>query len=232
MTSEIALVDGDSPCVFKRCRNPIYVEWLSREHRALRALAGVDLPVPRAVDYARIDTADGTSEAWLVMSRLPGRALWKEMIDADSERRAHLLRRVGQLLKRLHAAPVPAALQSESPWLDRILAEAEANLAWCDGSPELLADLRRRRPAPARESLIHGDFTLENVLLDEDERLSVIDWSGGAQGDPRCDVALALQTEPEFPLGEMELSAFFEGYGGVPFDWTSRRWFEDLYEFF
>ncbi len=30
----------------------------------------------------------------------------------------------------------------------------------------------------------------------------------------------------------MELSAFFEGYGMAPIDTITRRWFEDLYEFF
>ena len=62
--------------------------------------------------------------------------------------------------------------------------------------------------------------------------MSLIDWSGGAQGDPRCDLTLALQTEPEIELDEFELAAFFEGYGGAPLDRATRRWFEDLYEFF
>ena len=62
--------------------------------------------------------------------------------------------------------------------------------------------------------------------------MSLVDFSGGAQGDPRCDVALALQTEPEFALGDRELAAFHEGYGGGPVDKVTRQWFEDLYEFF
>jgi hypothetical protein len=41
-----------------------------------------------------------------------------------------------------------------------------------------------------------------------------------------------LNTEPEIELGEIELAAFFEGYGGAPLDRSTRRWFEDLYEFF
>jgi aminoglycoside phosphotransferase (APT) family kinase protein len=232
MTSEVALVGGESPCVVKRCRNPIYLDWLSREHRALEALADSGLPLPRAIDYARVDTGNGRREAWLVMSRLEGRPLWNAMLDADAARRAHLLREVGRLLKRVHAAPVPAALRQESSWLDRMLVEAEGNLTWCDGTPDLLADLRRRRPPPVPEVLIHGDLTLENLLLADDDRMSVIDWSGGDQGDPRCDIALALQTEPEFRLGDMERAAFFEGYGVAPLDPASRRWFEDLYEFF
>ena len=92
MTSEVAFVDGDRQCVVKRCRDPIYLEWLSREHRVLQALAASPLPVPRVLDYADVDATDGGREAWLVMSRLEGRPLWTEVVAADSQRRAQLLR--------------------------------------------------------------------------------------------------------------------------------------------
>jgi hypothetical protein len=62
--------------------------------------------------------------------------------------------------------------------------------------------------------------------------MSLIDWSGGDQGDPRYDVAVALETEPEVELGHAELAAFFGGYGGVGIDRATRRWLEELYEFF
>ena len=231
MTSDVAFVDGDVRCVLKRCREPIYLEWLSREHRVLRALADSRLPIPRVLDYAELDTED-RHEAWLVMSRLDGRSLWKEILQANPKQRADLLRRVGELLKRLHATPVPGALAAESPWVDRKLAKARENLAWCDGTAELLADLHRRRLQPVPEVLIHGDLALDNVLITSDGAMSFIDWSDGDQGDPRYDLALALQTEPEIQLSDMEETAFFEGYGIAPIDRITRRWFEDLYEFF
>jgi aminoglycoside phosphotransferase (APT) family kinase protein len=132
----------------------------------------------------------------------------------------------------LHATPVPIGLRSESPWVDRMLAEARDNLVWCDGTVELLADLRHRRPGPVPEVLIHGDLALDNILVGAEDAMSLIDWSDGAQGDPRYDLALSLRTEPEIELGEIELAAFFEGYGGVPVDRATRRWFVNLYEFF
>jgi aminoglycoside phosphotransferase (APT) family kinase protein len=232
MTSEVAFVDGDTRCVVKRCRDPIYLKRLSREHRVLRALADSPLPMPRVLGYAQVDGKEEGREAWLVMSRLEGHPLWNEILRTDSPRRAHLLRRVGELLKSLHVTPVPIGLRSESPWVDRMLAEARDNLGWCDGTVELLADLQHRRPEPVPEVLIHGDLALDNVLVAADDALSLIDWSDGGQGDPRCDLALALQTEPEIELSDFELAAFFEGYGGVPMDRSTRRWFEDLYEFF
>ena len=231
MTSEVAFVE-DTRCVFKRCRDPIYLEWLAREHRVLQALAPSPLPVPRVLGYAEVDTKEGGREAWLVTSRLEGRPLWNDILNANSQRRAQFLHRVGALLKQLHTTQVPFSMRSESSWLDRMLAQAQTNLAWCDGSAELLADLHRRRPEPVPEVVIHGDLALDNVLVAADDAMSLIDWSGGGEGDPRSDLALALQTEPEFELGESEVAAFFEGYGGMPMDPATRRWFEDLYEFF
>lgn len=232
MTSEVAFVEGDTPCVIKRCQEPHYLEWLSREHRVLLALADSSLPMPRVLGYAQVDKNEDGREAWLIMSRLEGRPLWNELLHANSQRRARLLQGVGELLRQLHATPVPIGLRSDSPWADRMLAEARDNLAWGDGTVELLADLRYRRPEPVPEVLIHGDLALDNVLLAAEDAMSLIDWSGGAQGDPRYDLALALHTEPEIELGEIELAAFFEGYGGVPMDRSTRRWFENLYEFF
>jgi hypothetical protein len=79
------------------------------------------------------------------MSRLDGRSLWSEILQANQKQRADLLRRLGNLLKRLHATPVPPLLAAESPWVDRTLVKASENLAWCDGTAEFLADLHRRR---------------------------------------------------------------------------------------
>ena len=80
--------------------------------------------------------------------------------------------------------------------------------------------------------LIHGDLALDNVLIDESGSLSLIDWSGGDCGDARYDIALALQTEPELTLTEEEKAAFHTAYGSAPLDAETRRWFEQLYEFF
>ncbi len=123
-------------------------------------------------------------------------------------------------------------LEGGPPWLTRTLAQAQQNLAWCDGSAELLAELARAPPAPVPEALVHGDLALDNVLVDTTGELGLVDWSQGDSGDPRTDVALALQTLPETELTQDEQRAFYEGYGGAPLDEYTRRWFEQLYDFF
>ena len=231
MTSDVALVDGAGLSVaIKRCSNPIYVEWLRREHQVLKALADLDLPVPRVLDFAEIEK-DGERQVWLIMSKLPGRSLLASL-EATPHNRAELLARLGQLAKRLHGTPVPSALAAESPWIDRMLVQAEHNLPWCDGSPSLLGDLHQRRPSAVPEVLIHGDLALDNVLVGEDGALSLIDWSGGGQGDPRWDIALALDTQPDVTLRPDDIAAFENAYGQTLPDAAIQRWFLNLYEFF
>jgi aminoglycoside phosphotransferase (APT) family kinase protein len=232
MTSDVAFATGTGPAVaVKRCDHPVYLPWLRREHSVLRALADTGLRVPAVMGYEERSQAS-RAEGWLITTRLAGTSLWRVVLERNPGARGPLFRALGALLRRLHATPVPAALASAQPWLARTLAQAQQNLAWCDGSAELLAELERSAPAPVPEVLIHGDLALDNVLIDEAGELGLVDWSQGGPGDPRTDVALALQTLPEAVLTHDEQDAFYDGYGQAPLDEYTRRWFEQLYEFF
>jgi len=232
MTSEVAFVDDHGRrSVLKRCREPIYIEWLRREHQVLVALSEVSFRLPRVLGYHEVRRENRVVDTWLHMTRLPGQSLWDVLLESPGQRCEHLTA-VGALLRELHAVRPPDALRHRRPWIDRMLELARKNLEWCDGSGELLAQLEVSRPAPWPEVLIHGDLALDNVLIDHDGTLSLIDWSGGDLGDPRYDIALALATEPEIQLDQDEIAAFFAAYGRPLLEPATMRWFVDLYEFF
>lgn len=233
MTSEVVFVDDrDRRSVLKRCRNPIYVEWLHREHDVLVALSESSLRIPRVIGYHEVCQGDRVVDAWLHMTRSPGESLWQTLLSPRVDHSDHL-RRVGQLLRELHSTPAPEAFRGQRPWIDRTLELARENLTWCDGSEQLLAHLEATRPEPWPETLIHGDLALDNVLVDDDGGgMALIDWSGGDLGDPRYDISLALATEPEIRLRGDEVAAFFDGYDQPPLDAATMRWFISLYEFF
>lgn len=66
MTSELAFVDDrDRQSVLKRCRNPIYVEWLRREHRVLIAVSECSLRMPRVLGYHEAHQDGRIMGAWL-----------------------------------------------------------------------------------------------------------------------------------------------------------------------
>lgn len=232
MTSEVAFAEHDGRVVVvKRCASPVYIDWLRREQLVLRALETSELPVPRFIAYAE-NELHGTAVGWLVTSPLAGRPAFGVAVQATPAVRESLFRSVGALLKRLHATPIPAELSYGEPWIARQLRQARSNLDWCDGTAAELAALERAQPPLVRETLIHGDLALDNALIDDEGTLSLIDWAGGGPGDPRHDVALALQTKPEFELSPAALAAFFDAYGATPVDERTRDWFVNLYDFF
>jgi aminoglycoside phosphotransferase (APT) family kinase protein len=253
MTAEVAFAEHAGRTVLvKRCANPIYIDWLRREQLVLRALRASGLPVPRFIAYAETDLSGspvpaapeipfGSTETatpappavgWLVTSVLAGRPVFGVALESSPSARESLFRSVGALLKRLHATPIPAELRYDEPWMERQLRQARVNLSWCDGTEAGLAVLEKSRPEPVPETLIHGDMALDNALVDEAGKLSLVDWAGGGPGDPRIDIALALQTKPELELSAAALAAFFEGYGTAPVDERTRAWFVDLYDYF
>lgn len=233
MTSEVAFVDDqDRKSVLKRCRDPIYIEWLRREHRVLAALSECSLRIPRMIGYHEIRENGQVADAWLLMTRLPGESLWDVLLRSGAVERSDYFRKLGSLLRELHSTPPPHAFRNQPSWIGRKLEEARDNLEWCDGSTELLVQLEATRPTPQAEVFIHGDLALDNVLIEQDGSMSLIDWSGGDLGDPRYDVSLALATEPEIQLHEADTAGFFDGYGGTQMDAATTRWFRSLYDFF
>ena len=231
-TSDVAFVsDGSREIVVKRCNSPIYLPWLRREHDVLRWLANTNSRLPKALSYVEQDSPSGP-EAWLAMSRVPGRPFGDLLAEQTPDGRIELFRSFGNAVRTLHDNSVPTPLSGQEPWLSRILKQAEKNLAWCDGNAGLLEKLIRTKPDPVSETLMHGDLALDNVLVDESGIVGIIDWSSGDVGDPRYDLAIALHSDDDFDITQTEIAAFYSTYGGAPLDGHTQDWFMNLWEFF
>ena len=106
--------------------------------------------------------------------------------------------------------------------------------------PAVEAGLRRLRlnpPPPAEPRLVHGDFRLGNLIVDEHGLAAVIDWELCHAGDPAEDLAwLALRSWrfgnddlPVAGLGETEpFLAAYEAAGGARPDAERLRWWEAM----
>jgi aminoglycoside phosphotransferase (APT) family kinase protein len=74
------------------------------------------------------------------------------------------------------------------------------------GLDELHAALGRALPASPAPAVVHGDYRLDNVLVDAGDRLTaVLDWEMSTLGDPLTDVGLLVMYGeqhdiPDFPV--------------------------------
>lgn len=64
------------------------------------------------------------------------------------------------------------------------------------GAEELYGGLLAHVPTQSPAGVVHGDYRLDNLLVDDEDRVAaVIDWEMATVGDPLTDVALLLAYE-------------------------------------
>lgn len=233
MTSLVVLLKTErGNFALKRSDRVPYLEWLKREAFVLNALSTTHLPIPQVI--AIDEQPDSVS---LLMTALPGEPL-SELLrrGVSDEMRRDLLHQFGQTLSLIHNAQPPSILSSDRPWLQRILDEGRFNLehGYAEEEALLIAQMIATCPATIPEVLIHGDYTIDNVLVDGGRITGIIDWGRGDIGDPRYDLTLATRPqEPESAfLDEADFVAFYAGYGGERLNRAEEQWFFDLYGYF
>jgi len=92
--------------------------------------------------------------------------------------------------------------------------------------------LEQNLPAPVPPRLVHGDFRLGNLLVDDGRLSGVLDWELAHLGDPHEDIAFGCMTvwrfsrpdRPGYGLTSIaELVQAYEEAGGQPFDYDRFR---------
>ncbi|MEK4521882.1 phosphotransferase [Psychrobacillus sp. FSL W7-1457] len=206
-----------------------YREWLKKEAEVMELLnKETELPIPLFMHYK-----EQPEENSLLMSKLEGVPLREALHEANSiEEKRSLFLSFGTLLKLLHTTRSPGALLTKNNWLEKQLHTAAYNVMHykVDGNEELLTYLKFNQPKPIPQTLIHGDCTIDNVLVKDGMVYAFIDLAGVAHGDPRYDLALATRSIQSNPL---LVEAFYEGYDSTPISIEEFKYFDGgLYEFF
>jgi aminoglycoside phosphotransferase (APT) family kinase protein len=235
-TSQVWMVEcAAGRRVVKHAPRLPFRDWLFREALVLEGLKDSGLPIPiRYLDGSQLSEP----LPYLVMSLLVGEPLSSVIEESsDTTRRLNLISAFGVMLRKIHDTPAPQALHHEIPWLDERLNTAAAYIKNgfepdAEDPPRLLEQMRASHPEPVPQTLIHGDFMWDNVLVQDDHISGIVDWGGGAYGDPRYDLALAILPHEDGEISDAEVSAFYEGYGCEPLTESEYRYFTNLYEFF
>ena len=175
---------------------------MAREHRVITALGPTAVPVPRT--YLLCEDPDVLGAPFYVMELVDGtpyrRAAELERLGADRTRR--ICTQMMDTLATLHGIdPAEVGLtdfgrpdgflqRQVRRWKKQLDASRSRDLP---GMDDLHARLDASVPEQSAPAIVHGDYRLDNLLVDEDDRLTaVLDWEMATLGDPLTDLGLLL----------------------------------------
>ena len=233
-TSNVGIIESKSGFyALKRTQRTLSSSSLKREVSVLKHLADTKLPIPTVHQFVEQKT---NNQSWALFKLMEGQTVRAALSNEEvEEKRQEIIFNFGKILAQIHSTPCPSGLTYEKPWLDEMLAQADINLktSTVDGDEELLKYIKVMKPGKIKQTLIHGDFTIDNVIINHGKVTGIIDWGGGSYGDPRYDVALAVRPKPKAFENETDRQLFFEGYGAKIINDRDYNYFVNgLYEFF
>lgn len=172
---------------------------MGREHRLLAALAPTEVPVPRPLLLVGPDVIGAP---FYVMDFADGQVLRdrSQLERLDSPSAAALADELVDVLVRLHRLdPEQVGLQDlgrPAGYLERQLRRWARQLEASHSRelPDLtrLAErLGEQVPVSQAAAIVHGDYRLDNVVVDPDlgHIVAVLDWEMATLGDPLADLA-------------------------------------------
>jgi aminoglycoside phosphotransferase (APT) family kinase protein len=176
---------------------------MSREHQVLQGLADSDVPTPTVL--AMCTDEDVIGVPFYVMELVTGRVLRSpEEVDLTAEQAHDCGTSLIRTLARLHLLdyerlglgelghPHGYTERQVARWHRQLEASRVRELPALD---ELGGRLATRLPAARHSSLLHGDYRIDNVVLDERDPghiCAVLDWEMATLGDPMADLGMLL----------------------------------------
>lgn len=176
----------------------------------LAGLAGV--PVPNILRV--LEPSDSLGDGF-VMSLVKGETIARPILrnDAFESARNALSTQCGDALADVHAIPLdglPNVLQT-SDGLAQIAQYENIYRSFETPRPvfELaLQWLKANSPEPLPPVLVHGDFRLGNLMVDEAGLVAVLDWELAHIGDPREDIAWLCVNSWRFGQSQNRVGGF------------------------
>ena len=175
---------------------------MAREYRVMSALQETAVPVPRT--YALCRDTEVLGAEFYVMERCVGTPYRRaaQLAALGEERTRTISERLVDTMAALHAVepgsvglgdfgrPEGFLARQVARWKKQLDASHTRDLP---AAEELYRLLAANVPADSAAGIVHGDFRLDNVLVDDEDRVTaVLDWEMATLGDPLTDLALML----------------------------------------
>jgi aminoglycoside phosphotransferase (APT) family kinase protein len=177
---------------------------VEREFRVISALAGTDVPVPRA--YALCEVPEVIGTPFYIMEYIEGRVLWEPALPGMTPaQRGAIYDEMNRVIAALHMIDPDsiglAGYGRPGNYIERQVARwttqyRAAETERIEAADRLIDWLPRYLPANDESRLVHGDYRLDNVILHPDEPriLAVLDWELSTLGHPLVDFAYHCMT--------------------------------------
>lgn len=207
------------------------------EAAAVRAAGAGGVPVAEVV--ASSTDPEVLGAPFMIVTEVPGETIARRILRDDrfAAARTALPGQLGQALAALHAldpAAVPGLEASDQVANYREVLDTvgqphpafELGLRW----------LEAHRPPPGPSAVVHGDFRLGNLIVDETGLAAVVDWELAHVGDPMEDLGWLCVKSWRFgsPLPVAGVGTYddlFASYAAAsdrPVDAAVVRWWEVL----
>lgn len=198
---------------------------VAREHRVLSALAPTPIPVPRT--YALCANTEVLGVPFLLMERMPGVAYRSrsELAALGPDRVRMIVMDLVDMLAELHRIDPGAVGLNDlgrpagflTRQVHRFRRQLEASRAREIAGIDALYDgLVRSVPNDGKPAILHGDYRLDNVLVDGTGRIrAVLDWEMATLGDPLTDLALLVARNRDM-VGELGMLFDASAADGFP----------------
>jgi aminoglycoside phosphotransferase (APT) family kinase protein len=184
---------GDEPLLVRRAAvGVIHRHTLSLEHEfaVIEAAHEAGVKVPRPILY--VPDLDGR-EAF-VMERILGETIGRRIVQKPelSAAREALPLQLADQLALIHAIPSERLPFLGDASLERMVEELDEV-----GEPHPAIELglwwlHENRPAPREPVVVHGDYRIGNVAVDEHGLVGILDWEFAHLDDPARDLAFGL----------------------------------------
>ncbi len=175
---------------------------VDREFRVMQGLGSVGFPVPRVFGLCEDDSVIGSM--FYVMELVDGRIIWDlKLTDFSIDTRRAIYHTQIDTLARLHKIDPAAAGLADfgkpgnyfgrqiSRWTKQYRASSAPSNSHME---RLIAWLPEMLPPDAPARVVHGDYRLDNMVLDPQrpEVKAVLDWELSTLGDPIADLTYFL----------------------------------------
>lgn len=175
---------------------------VDREYRVIRALGAAGFPVPRAYALCEDETVIGS--VFYVMAMVEGRILWDGRLPecSPAERRSIYEAEIDTLAALHRLDPNDIGLGDygrPGNYFGRQVARWSRQYGDSDGPRDIAMDrliawLPEQLPADRPARIVHGDYRLDNMVLDSKSPrvIAVLDWELSTLGDPVADLTYLL----------------------------------------